>query len=528
MKNILLALSSAILLILSFPSFDLGLLAWIALVPLFIVLKNKGLKGAFGFSFITGIGFIAGIFFWVTLVNGFEWIDFITPLIYLGLYFGLFGLLFRVMSKRTGIPSYIIAPVLWVFMEYLRGRIGGFLALPWGFLGHSQYQNLPVIQITSITGVYGVSFLIVMVNVVLSEVILSRFRTFKPVMAVMIIFGVTLSYGFSVLSRHHSGDRVPITVIQGNIAIDEKLDEALQRRILDKQTLLTREALTSADPSLIVWPEGAVRGLLKRNPLLLNAVTSLARESNAYLLVGSSRYPKLGQRIFQSENMRELDVEDLKDLGPGEKVYIKRKFYNSAFLISPTEGLEGQYNKIRLLPFAEYLPYRDMLPWPERYKKTDNYTPGKEQTVFRLEDVALSVLICWENIFPDLFRAFVKKGAQVMINITNEAWFGETAAPYHFLSMSVLRAVENRVSVVRAANTGISCFIDPYGRIVGKVQNGRKDLFVEGYLTEEVPFSHEKTFYTQYGDMFAYTCLSFSIIMIALSFLGLKKFIPDN
>jgi apolipoprotein N-acyltransferase len=175
----------------------------------------------------------------------------------------------------------------------------------------------------------------------------------------------------------------------------------------------------------------------------------------------------------------------------------------------------AKHHKIRLLPFAEHLPYRDVFPWPARLvAKAGPYIPGEEYTLLPLQGRRFGVLICWESIFPDLVRRFVKGGADFMVNIANEAWFGKTAAPYQFVAMNVFRAVENRITIVRSANTGISCFIDPYGRILGRVTNHGTDIFVEGYHTQEIPLLHQHTFYTHYGDIFVYLNIVTAISML--------------
>jgi apolipoprotein N-acyltransferase len=503
-KGIVLAFSSALLLVLSFPKFDIELLAWITLVPLFIAIRDKSLPYAFGLSFLTGISALMGIFYWINILDGLQWLHFVLLGIYFGSYFGLFGLLLNFIKKRGIFHPVIIAPIMWVSMEYIRSHVG-FLALPWALLGHSQYLNLPVIQISSITGVYGVSFLIVMVNYALSEVILYlmsikgsnasdiRLRPLNPAVVTILISGLTLAYGYISLSKEGSGDKVNIAVVQANIPQEIKWKLKFRKQNLEKHVSLTRKAVGNGDPALIVWPETSVAGFYK-------TILELARETGTHLIIGSSQRPKIGSKEFREKNL-----------------------FNSAFLISPKPGIAGQYNKIRLLPFGEYLPHKDF-PWPESISShIDNYTPGTEHTVFNLNGNPFSVLICWENIFPGFFRQFVKKGAKFMVNITNEAWFKETAAPYQFLAMNVFRAVENRVSVVRSANTGISCFIDPYGRIIGKVKNNNKDIFVEGYLVKEIPLSGEKTFYTLFGDIFAYIITGAGLIVFAFALLKYKR-----
>jgi apolipoprotein N-acyltransferase len=195
------------------------------------------------------------------------------------------------------------------------------------------------------------------------------------------------------------------------------------------------------------------------------------------------------------------------------------QFGNTALFFSPDGRVLGQYLKIRLLPFGEYLPYGETIPWSYiRIPDPGSYVSGQEFTVFECSRHRFGVTICWETIFPDLVRRFVYQGAQFLVNITNEAWFGKSAAPYQFLSMNVFRAVENRVYVVRCANTGISCFIDPCGRIVDRVKDhAGQDIFVQGVLTKTILAMESKTIYTQYGDWFAWLCILVSAMAVILT-----------
>ncbi len=502
--RVLLSFLSALLLTLCFPKFDLSLLAWFALIPLFIALKDKSLRASFALGILNGFTFWVGICFWFYWTPGVDWDDFILLGAYLGFYLGLFGLALNFVSQRTKLPSLFTAPFIWVAIEYLRSH-AGFLGVPWGLLGHSQYLNLPLIQISSLTGVYGISFLIVMVNATLSEAIVSwiskkqgillqhRRRILSGTVVSTGLVGISLAYGIVVLSKEPGQDRISVAVIQGNIPQEIRWEREYLKRNLERHIALTREAANSGHTSLIVWPETSVQGSLTQDLSLLNTMSTLALETQTHLLVGSAVRPKFGSREFR-----------------------RRNWFNSAFLISPRGRILKKYDKINLLPFAEYLPYKDTFPWPEGLAaKAGHFIPGKEYTIFNVNGTNFGVMICWESIFPDIFRKFVGKGANFMVNITNEAWFGKTAAPYQFLAMNVFRAVENRVSIARSANTGVSGFIDPYGRILGEVKDGNKDIFVQGYLTMEIPLSQERTFYALYGDIFAYIILGLSIVMLA-------------
>lgn len=494
MISIGLSFLSAVLLILSFPRFDMEFLPWIGLIPLLHAVKAQSLRKAFGLSYLTGVIFFMGIFYWINVVSSYKFMDYMITCIYCGLYVGLFGLTLNFISKFGRLSSILIAPSLWVAMEYLRSN-AGLLKLPWALLGYSQYLNLPLIQISSFTGVYGISFLIVMVNVILYEIIQRRKKAIPLALIMLSTMGLVYIYGLSVLSNKMDAEKINITVIQGNIPQDIKWGPEFLKQNLEKHAILSKEASYATDTSLIVWPEGAVPGPLTKNLFLMERLSNLAKETHKYLLIGTSQSPKFGSREYRES-----------------------KKLNSAFLISPEGRIKGIYNKIYLLPFAEYLPYRDVFPWPARFfANASDFIPGDKYAIMDLNGTKFGVLICWENIFPELFRQFVKNGANFMVNITNEAWFGETAAPYEFVSMSVLRAVENRVSVVRSANTGISCFIDPYGRITGRVRDGEKDIFVGGYLTSGVTLSQAKTFYTLYGDIFIYLNIMAAIFVLCLA-----------
>ena len=268
--------------------------------------------------------------------------------------------------------------------------------------------------------------------------------------------------------------------------------------IMDTYDELTRKA-SRDKPALIVWPETATPKAINLDRNVLVKVWQTAKAASVPLLLGSSQ-----QRKFEENKTKTL------------------RYQNSAFLIQPMErsARPQRYDKIRLLPFGEYLPFKDKIPWASiGLPKIGGYMPGSEFTIFEHPEFRFAVTICWENIFPDMVRRFVQNGAQFIVNIANEAWFGKTAAPYQFLSMSVFRAVENRVFVVRCANTGISCFIDPRGRIVDRVKNKEgEDIFVRGVVTASIVPQDSKTLYTQYGDWIVWFCLFGSITFIFLAF----------
>ena len=306
-----------------------------------------------------------------------------------------------------------------------------------------------------------------------------------------------------MISKPINGTKINVSLVQANIEQSKKWDKKYAAAIMQIYSYLTQKA-SEDQPDLIVWPEAATPKAVHRDQTIFNNIKSLAGLTNTPILLGSSQLAK-------------FKVNELEK---------KVKNLNSAFLIlpGPQAGMPQRYNKIRLLPFSEYLPYKEKIPWTYlRIPDTDNYLPGKKYTVFYLSGIRFGVTICWENIFPGLVRKFVDKGAQFLINITNEAWFGETAAPYQFLAMSVFRAVENHRYLVRCANTGISCVIDPEGRILDRVKdNNGRAIFVRGTLTGSVIPFKDKTFYNKYGDWLVWLSLIISLLFLVLTFIKKK------
>lgn len=310
--------------------------------------------------------------------------------------------------------------------------------------------------------------------------------------AVMIV--LAWRYSENALSRPLSGKGIKVAMVQGSIEQTKKWNRKYAGFIMKTYSDLTREA-SKKDPELTIWPETATPGSISTNFGLRGEVWRIAREAGTDLLLGSSQ-----QQKFKSNGTRKIE------------------YLNSAFLLSPEkkDHKYQRYDKIRLFPFGEYLPFKGILPWSYiGVPNISGYMPGKKYTLLKLPNAQFGVTICWENIFPDLVRQFVKRGAQFIVNMTNEAWFGKTAAPYQFVSMSVFRAVENRVYIVRCGNTGVSCIIDPDGRVVDrfKDKNG-KDIFVRGVLTGSIIPSKNKTFYTRHGDWPAWMSLAFTAMLL--------------
>ena len=497
---------SGVLLVLAFPPYDLGWLAWIGFVPLLTVISGRSPKFGFFSSYVCGVVYFVGIFQWILDVPGYKIVHHIILAIYLGSYLAFFGLALNFVARRGNLLyAYLAAPFFWISLEFIRSNLS-FLALPWPLLAHSQYKYAWIIQSASVTGAYGVSFLIITFNSTLAIIILEILSVLRlhdlsglssPLRrtALWMFFltialtALTVCHGWAAFSTANAGREVRLSLLQGNIERSRKWNPKYAEQIMQTYEEMTHEAVRE-NPALIVWPEAATPRSIEIDRRINLRVRKIAETAGVHLLLGSTHLQKI------------------KAKG------IKKKIYrNSAFLINPNMRVENQrYDKIRLLPFGEYIPLKETVPWSFLgVPNMGGFIPGQEYTVFEFPGFRFGVTICWESIFPDLVRELVKKGAQVMINITNEGWFGETA-PYQFLASNVFRAVENRVYVVRCANTGISCFIDPYGRIVDRVRDETgRDILVRGVVTRNVIPLNSNTIYTRYGDWFAWLCSFFTM-----------------
>ncbi len=500
-----LAILSGIILTAAFPPGKTPWVAWFALVPLLISLKGEPFRRAFRLGFITGLSHNLTLIYWVAIVMGkygnlpFPWN--LGPLFLLCLYLALFPALFGGLLGRLGTDHLrpLFAALLWVALEYLRSKaLSGF---PWCLLGYSQYENGLLIQLTDLTGVYGLSFLIVLTNTVLFHV-LTQFRVKRQIWVWRYAFGTALLIMMSLFYGHQKLDERPpnldsgksdktlrCVVIQASIDQSVKWDPAFQEETMARYQRLTRSTYDFS-PDLIVWPETAVPLFFQDGPALAKDIFSLVEESKAALIFGSPAYRRDGQQL---------------------------KFYNRAYLLRPDTKTIQYYDKVHLVPFGEYVPLKGLLGFINRLAPAaGDFTPGDRIAPVALKNASAGILICFEAIFPEISRAMVRKGADVLVNLTNDAWFGVSSAPYQHLSMSVLRAVENRRPLIRAANTGISAIIDSRGRI-----RNRTDLFEEETLRATLHLSDRGlTFYTRFGDMFAYLAI---IMCLAGVLGGLKR-----
>jgi len=399
---------------------------------------------------------------------------------YVALYWGAVSAALAWLRRRFGPRALWLAPALWVAAELARTYLlSGF---PWGLLGYVPYRRLAVIQLAAWTGVYGVSALLVLVNTAIAWAALAR-RARSVALAGLVsalAIGGALAVGWARLAGPPA-PTIPVGLVQGNIPQAVKWDAAYRETTLRIYADLTREVAPGS--RLVVWPEAAVPAYVRLDPAVLTWTASLSASVGAPLLVGS------------------VDVEQ-----QGRAV----RYLNSAFLVEP-RGLRARYDKMHLVPFGEYVPLKRLLFFVEAIAaEIGDFTPGRRAAVFPLEGAPFGTVICYEVIFPDLFRRFAAEGASFMTNITNDAWFGDSGGPLQHLAMVPLRAVENRIAVVRAANTGVSAFVGPDGAIESTIPLERR-----GVLRRDVPVRAGGTFYTRVGDLFAYACAALSVAALA-------------
>ncbi|MBU6432532.1 MAG: apolipoprotein N-acyltransferase [Nitrospirae bacterium] len=531
-RSLVLAGASGLFLPLSFPNYDLGLLAWIALVPLHWALDGKTKTQAFWIGWLSGTIAFTGMMAWVvTAMNTYGKVPMVISYgimllltAYLGLYVGLYSagaVWFRSLIPRYGLFA---VPCLWVTLELIRTY---FLSgLPWGLLGYSQYRQIEVIQIADHMGVYGVSFLIVLVNVALAELLswlMPLCRGFRPArlpweLVTMTALLVTLSweYGLGTLSgAPFSGvprSSINVGVVQPNVDQAVKWDTAYREETLARFDRLTEQL--GHDIDLVIWPEAATPFVFEREPVYQLQLIALANRAQAPILFGS----------------------------PALRFYPDRRPYllNSAYLLSPDGQLLGRYDKHHLVPFGEYIPLKSSLLMflDKLVEGIGDFEAGPGPTILTLtpkhrsaaagmtgttpRPVNFGVAICYEVIFPNLVRQFAANGAEFLVTVTNDAWFGPSSAPSQHFAMVVFRSVENHLAFARAANTGISGFIDPFGRIVEATS-----IFTEQAVQSTMQVWRPHTFYSQHGDVFAYGCVIICALLCLFGYFRTKGPEPD-
>lgn len=493
------------MLTLAFPNPGFFWLAFFAFIPFLFVVRDCSEKQASAYGLIFGLSHFFTLLFWIVYtINtyGFLPLWLCIPILfllafYLSLYTAVFSWFLVKFCKNQRLLI-VIAPALWVCLEIIRSyALTGF---PWELLGYSQHRFSPIIQIADITGVYGVSFLILLANIFLFQLILFatgkdwqkkslRRQTLLITSAsTILLFGLSLGYGYyktgSIDTLITNSDTAVVSVIQGNIDQSVKWKKENQINTIKKYSRLSLQAAESK-PDLIVWPETAAPFYYLYNKVLTKQVLDGIKETKTAHLVGSASFERINKNFV---------------------------FYNSAYITAPNGTTLDKYDKVHLVPFGEYVPLQKLLPFINKItEQVGNFLSGKKGKLIQHNDLKLGVQICFEVIFPGLSRASVNNGANLLVNMTNDAWFGKRSAPFQHFSMVVFRAVENRRAVARAANTGISGFIDPVGRVLSST-----DLYVDAQQTYKLPLLKTITFYTQFGDVFSLLCLFLVVAVVIM------------
>jgi apolipoprotein N-acyltransferase len=475
-----------VLLTFSFPRFGHPLVAWVALSPLLVALEGTaGLppRRPFLLGLVTGFVYFAGTLYWTPdVLRTFGGISAPLALVaggilvaYLALYPAFFASMTSRIAARAGPGGLLVAPAVWVAMELLRRWVlGGF---PWVQLGSSQAGVIPILQTASVAGVYGLSAVIVTVSAALALAVTGRgpVRWAAPAAAALLVGGLA---GWGAWRVHDAslmaeGWKLRVALAQGNVPQDEKWDKNRSERILNTYLEQTREGAKQG-ASLIIWPESSTPFMYEHDAAGQAAIQQTARELGVSLLFGSDQYD------------------------PGKPP----RYYNSAFLVTPDGRTAAVYRKMHLVPFGEFVPMKRLLFFVAPIvESVSDFSPGEEAVVMPLGANRLSTAICYEVVYPDLIASFVGRGSQLLTTITNDAWYGQSSAPYQHFWMATLRAVEQGRYLVRAANTGISGIVDPYGRVVAMTP-----LFERTVVTGDVRYLDHRTLYALTGDAFAYAC----------------------
>ena len=454
-------------------------------------------RRAFTLGVVAGFVYFLGTVYWVSLVMaGFGGLPLPVAAglaallaLYLALYTGLFALIVWRGIARFGVVALWSAPAIWIAIEWLRSTVGG--GFPWVLLGTSQATVIPVVQLASVAGVYGLSGLIALVNTAAAAIAASRQPSVtRPaigvaVLMVLVVGGGTLRVANGRLTE--TGAVLRVGLLQGNVEQAIKWNPAYRDSILNRYIDLSRQVIDSG-ASLVIWPEASTPFFFDSEAPLAQPIRRLAAETRTPFIIGSDEY-----------------VRDEPD-GEG-------RIYNSAVFIGADGRTGGSYRKMVLVPFGEYVPLQRLLFFVKPLvEKVSDFTAGTEPVVFDAAGRRASVAICYESVYPWIAAAFVSRGSQLLITITNDAWFGYSSAAYQHFEQGAVRAVEQGRYVVRAANTGFTGAVDPYGRVLTRTR-----LFETTTTTVDVRLHEGRTIYGRIGDVPVWISLALTVAILMAS-----------
>jgi len=502
----------ALLLALGFPfragelRFDLGSFAgWVALVPFVWMLEGLRPAAAFRWATLAATAGFTVVLYWlfvVVYVHGHApaWVGVAAVLLMslvLALHVGLVAALYAALATRAGGASMFVLPAAWVASEHLRSfdLFGGF---PWAYLGYTVHADGPLMELAALGGVYGLSFLLAFTAGLCAR---GRFVTALAVVAVLHALGFGLRVANLDASAPEAGG-IRAALVQASIPQDTKWDATLARQAFEKHLATSRLAAAAGPLDLIVWPESSVPVIFETEPEYARDVWALAQETGAVLALGGVGMERVSGN-------------------PGYRIF------NSAFVVRPQEGFVDRYDKSHLVPFGEYVPLRRALGFLSGLATglaSGDITPGSGPRVLENlpefdRDHALAALICYEVIYPSLVRTAVRDGARVLLNLTNDAWYGRTSAPHQFLAIAAMRSAEHGLPMLRAANTGVSAVVDAGGKVLNE-----SPIFEQRALRVRVPPARSgPTLYTRFGDWVVWVSWGILIAIGGLRVVGRRE-----
>lgn len=501
------AIASGLMMAGSFPHLDWGWLTWFGLIPFLLILSDPQLRlrGALAMSFTFGVVYFGGLLYWLGICGAhvlgpglgvLAWVIAVMAQTLVMLMFGAGGWW---LARRPNAWAWMVGvPALWTVLEWVRQL--GQLGTTWGDISVAQHANLQILQISKLTGPWGVTFLVAMVNMLIVERIRMRRdrrgaewtsdRSSFAVIVALLLFS-SIAYGASLLHSERLQPTFKVAALQPSIdpnvewsdsgrPADPNYVESTMKAYIDRGT--------SSGAQVVVWPETVFPGYLRDDPILASAVVAEARSQKQTLLVGTpERYP----------------------LGGPEG--------NALTVVSPTGIIGNSYLKRHLVPWGEYVPFRKLFPILSALHLTllDRKFGDPVQPLFQSPEGPLGSVICYESSYPELTREEVARGAGLLAIVTDDTWYGRTAAPYQHANFAVLRAVENDRYVVRAAATGISVIVDPDGRVIAQAP-----LFTPSTVVADVEARHNLTFYARHGDWFVWMCIG---LIVVLASIGRKR-----
>lgn len=489
-----------------------GIVSWVLLVPLFCAISDKTPKNAFKLGLLAGtLSNFIGTYWLIGTLSRFGGFPIPVSVVFIFVLGAFSGLSYAIFSyivtrlgftKQPGLVSALLIAAVWTSIEYFFPFL-----FPYG-IGNSQPDYLPIVQIFDIFGVYSLSFIIVLVNVAITRAIINRGGAPFPVKEIALsaaLVAASLVYGYvrigQVDAEIAAAPKLKIGMVQANFDFLEK-SESKEEVVTEKHKEMS---LALKDVDLIIWPETSIQAWFPTDSdyLIVRDAPGVPYMEGKYFIVGGMSFtPK-------EENIEVLTSENVIQ-------------YNTAFLTDSEGRILSRYHKNKLLLFGEYLPFVKYFPAIKKISPASgDFTPGDEFDLFIIEDKGARIgpIICYEDILPPFSRKFAEEGANLIVNITNDAWFGRTIAPYQHLFVSIPRSIETRKYMLRSTNTGISAIIDPVGRVVAETPTFER-MNLEG---EVGLMNGENTFYTKTGDVFPVACLVFWIVFGGIFLLKGKR-----